>query len=414
MSAPEANEGRKPGTLMATGCGTAIATVCAFGLVQMQRTAPGIWSATAVLAAGAICLALSRVFGRLSSVVPSGAGLLAYVSRGLGRRAGIVIAVPYLLLTLFLVGVEATIAGALIHRLAPAVPAAAGALVFLAGTWAICRAGVQVGFRAQLAATAALVALLAGVSVWAVLHTHGAALAAPAPTAAGFATATGQALFLFMGFELLTAQAEHAEPRALAKGLTGSVVLLAGFYAVVALGVASLPPGDPLELLAHAEGPLLPLGVLICLLASFTSFNGALLGLSRFTAALAAQGALPRSLGRVAPPRLVPTNALNALLVLAVAATALVHWGRALEPAILAAAVAASLLYAGAAWVREGAPFAERHRPLARRVAGRALAVGLAALAAGVLAGAGIGALVLLAAAWALAGLFTLRLWRPA
>ncbi len=401
-------------TLTATGCGTAIASVCAFGVVQIQHTAPGVWSLLPVLAAGAICLALSRVFGRLSSVVPSGAGLLAYVSRGLGRRAGVLIAVPYLLLTLFLVGVEATIAGTLLHRLAPALPTAAGALAFLVGTWAFCRAGLQLGFKAQLAATVALVALLGGLSLWAVLHAGPATLLPAAPSAAGLALATGQALFLFMGFELLTAQAERTEPRTLSKSLTGTVALLVPFYALVALGVASLPPGDPFELLARAHGPLLPLGVVICLLASFTSFNGALLGLSRFTAALAAQGALPRSLGVAAPPRLVPKNALSALLALAIAATALVQWGRALEPAILAAAAAASLLYAGAAWVREGKPFAEDGRPLHKRLAGRGLAVGLAALAAGVLAGAGIGALVLLASAWALAGVFSLNLWRRA
>ncbi|MBL8953351.1 MAG: APC family permease [Myxococcaceae bacterium] len=404
----------RPATLIATGCGTAIATVCAFGLTQMQGHAPGVWSALAVVAAGALCLLLARIFGRLSTVVPSGAGLLAFVSRGLGRRAGIVIAVPYLLLTLFLVGVEATIAGTLVHRLAPVMPTAAGALVFLVGTWAFCRAGARIGFKAQLAATAALVTLLSGLAVWAIVRSHGLTLFAAPPSPLGFVAATGQALFLFMGFELLTAHAEQARPRAVDVGLTGTVALLVPFYALVALGVAALPAGDPFELLARAEGPLLPLGVLVCLLASFTSFNGALLGLSRFTAALAAQGALPRSLSKVAPPRLVPTNALNVLLVLAVAATALVHWGHALEPALLAAAVAAALLYAGAAWVREGAPFAEVGRSLVKRAAGRALAVSLVVLALGVLAGAGAGTLVLLGAAWAVAGLFSLRLWRPA
>jgi amino acid transporter len=206
--------------LVATGCGTAIACVCAIGLFQIEQTVGGLWSIAAVVIAGAICALLARVFSRLSTVIPSGAGLLAYLSRGLGRRAGLVVAIPYLLLTLFLVGVEATIVGTLLARVMPGLPPVVGSLGFLVGTWAFCRAGFQVGFKAQTIAAVALIAGLAGLAVFSIVEATGrgeltARMVTAVPSPAAFIAAIGTAVFLFMGFELVTSQAEHAAPRAI-------------------------------------------------------------------------------------------------------------------------------------------------------------------------------------------------------
>ena len=63
----------------------------------------------------------------------------------------------------------------------------------------------------------------------------GARLFPAGPSFPGFIAAVGQALFLFMGFELLTSQAENAPPAAIAKSLTGTVAVLTAFYALLAL-----------------------------------------------------------------------------------------------------------------------------------------------------------------------------------
>jgi APA family basic amino acid/polyamine antiporter len=398
---------RAPGTagLIATGCGTAIACVCAVGLAQIERAVGGIWSMAAVAVAGALCLALARVFARLSSVVPSGAGLLAYLSRGLGRRWGMLLTAPYLLLTLFLVGAEATIAGTLLQRLWPALPTAVGALLFLIGTWAFCRAGLKLGFRAQVIATLALVVALAAVSLASIAgaierHELAARMLVAAPSPGAFAAAVGQAVFLFMGFELLTSQAEHtSDARAIGRGLWGSVIALAIFYALVSAGLSCLTlkgaaDGSALvPQLAIAEQTgsraVVALTIVVCLLASFTSFNGALLALTRFTGALAAQGLVPRALAKVERSTQVPPRALAVLLALTIGFTAIVVFGRVIEPGIFAAAVAASILYAAAAWVRERPPFAAPGRATLRRRLGQGLALVLAALAPGVLLAAG-------------------------
>lgn len=415
---------RAPGTaaLLATGCGTAIASVCAIGLAQIEQLLGGIWSVAAVLTAGLCCAALARALGRLSAIVPSGAGLLAYLARGLGRRAGLVIAVPYLLLSLFLVGAEAIIVGVLLARLLP-IPVAAGALGFLFGTWALCRTGMRVGYRAQAIATWSLVAALSGISAAALAGAAQrgelcARLLPPAPSAGHFVAGVGQALFLFMGFELVTSHAEvAATPGAVRRALTLSVGVLASFYALVSLGFSAVGVDHAAvgyrfaPQLAIAERTLGPGGaalvIALSILASFTSWNGGLLALSRFTAALAAQGMLPRRLGKLEPRTLVARDALSALLGLGVVFTAVVGLTDALEPSILAAAVAAAFVYAAVLLVRERAPFVEPLRGRAARLVSPALALALGGLGVAVIVDAraarpGVLALLLLAygAAW--------------
>jgi amino acid transporter len=221
-----------PATLVATGCGTAIACVCAVGLLQIERHLGGLWSVAAVLVAALLCAALARALGRLGAVVPSGVGLLAYLSRGLGRRRAMWLMLPYVALVLALVAVEARIVGAVVARLLP-LPPLAGALAFLIGTWAVARAGVRPGLRAQAAATWTLMggfALLAAAAIMHAARDPGfvARLLPAAPSALAFAGGVGQALFLFMGFELVTTQTELVRaPGAIATALRRSVVVLA-------------------------------------------------------------------------------------------------------------------------------------------------------------------------------------------
>ncbi|HEY7311949.1 MAG TPA: APC family permease [Gemmataceae bacterium] len=350
--------------LLAVGCGTAASSVCAVGLFHIEGLLGGVWSVAAVLTAGLVCLMLARALGRLAEVVPSGAGLLAYLARGLGRSIGLLLVVPYVLLTLLLAGAEAVIVGLLLSRLVP-VPVPVGALLFLIVTWLLCRRGVRVSYRVQAAATWALVAGLGVVSLAAIYQAAQRGelltrLVPAAPNVGHFAAGVGQALFLFMGFELVTSQAEiAATPRSIDRALTGSVGVLAGFYSLVSLGFSCLPerlPGGSAALVPQLDladqaggGWVVVLIAGLSLLASFTSFHGALLALSRFTSALPAQGMLPRRFARIEPRTLMPRSALALLLALTLAATALVWFGEALRPSILAAAFAVAVVYAASA-----------------------------------------------------------------
>jgi amino acid transporter len=392
---------RPPGqaALVATGSGTAIACVCALGLVEIERKLGGLWSLAAVAAAALLCGALARVLGRLAHVVPSGVGLLAFLSRGLGRRRALALMLPYLLLVLALVAIEARIVGAVIARVVP-LPPTAGAITFLVATWAVARRGLRPGLRAQMWTSYLLIAGFALLAVIAVLHASAepgfvARLLPPAPAALVFIGGVGQALFLFMGFELVTTQIEVVRaPNAIASALVTSVWVLALFYGLLALGVSALAPAahgswlvPQLSLLPAAAGPIGAAGLgLLCLLASFSSWNGAMLTLSRLVYALAAQGLLPRSLAHVDARRMVPGRALAALLAVSILLTLALD-GRALVSAVLAgAAAAAALVWAAAVVVRERPPFAEpgrapHRRPLALALAALFVAFGLGALA---------------------------------
>lgn len=423
--------------LLATSCGTAVASVCALGLFAIESLVGGLWSLLAVLIAGGLCLLLARRVAHLYQVLPSGAGLLAQLSRALGRRAGLLLVVPYLTLTLLLVGAEATLCGLLLAAVLP-LPTPLWAALFLVGTWALCRAGVSLGQRAQALGTTALLLGLAVLSL--ALVGEAAAqgqlvqrLVRPAPSLGAMISAVGQALFLFMGFELVTFQAGGSEPVRVRRVLVLSVVLLAGFYALVSLGISCLPsrpaPAElqqnlvaPQLLLAQRGGPIAVAAVvLLSLLASYTSFNGALLTLSRFAYALASQGVLPRGLARLdAQGRAgtqVPRRALDCLLGFSLLATAALMWTRALLPAIVAAAACAAALYAGASLARERRPFVTASRGRGRALLGLALALVLIAFGLGALldvpGGSRATAASLVACAYAGSLYLSRRLGRP-
>ena len=384
-----------PVALLAAGCGTAVASVCALGLVQIQRSLPGPWAVAAVVTAGAACAVLARALGRLSEVVPSGAGLPAYLSRAFGRRVGLRLALPYLFLMIALAGIETRIVGTVLGA-ALDVPAWTCGLVFLLVTWGVCRAGVRPGYRAQVIATAALLSLLAAAALIAIAaallegRAPGPDLARPFSPSA-FLAAVGQAFFLFLGFELVASHVEVAgSARPIGLALRRSVAVLTAFYALLAAGFATLPVWEPSSWLtpqltmAEAAGGAAGVAAVTvaCLLASYTSFNGALLALSRLVQALSSQGVFPRLLARVDPGTLVPARALDVLVL--GAGTAALLCGRTATRLVLgAAAGAATLLYASALWARERAPYREPGRSSSARVLSGALAVALLLLGCG-------------------------------
>ena len=395
-------------TLLASGCGTAIAAVCASGIVVITQQVQGAWASLAIVCGGALAFALARCFAQLAEHIPGSSGLLAYLGRGLGRDAALIVALPYLLLSLFLVGAEASVVGLLLSRVLP-VPSLACAIGFVVCTWLLCRQGVTLSLRLQAMCTWALLAGLGACALAALAQAVASGhllprLAASPPTVDRFAAAVAQSLFLFMGFELITSQTGPVPARTLRHALQGSALVLTAFYALLALGflasdlphLATSSTLPQLQLAQQAAGgPAVLLITLLSLLASYTSFNGALLALSRLTAALANMGCVPRRLARLDGRSLLPRQAMFALLLFCIGSTLLIHAAGLLWAAIVAAAPTAALVYAAAVWTREGLPIDRAAdprgprpaspRPRWRRLLGYALAVVLCGLAVAVL-----------------------------
>jgi amino acid transporter len=419
--------------LTLTASGTAMASVCAVGLLQMEQLVGGLWSVLAIAIAGGLCVVIGIALGRLSSVVPSGAGLLAYFARALDRRIATLLMISYLFVMLLLVGVEAIIVGILLAELT-ALPTLAGALLFLLVTWLVCLRGIHVGYRSQAIATVALFTSLVALSIAAIAAAAargdvGPMLVPAPPSAVAMITAVGQAIFLMMGFELVTSHAEVAAPRAVGRALWLSVVVLVVFYSVLALGLASLttlPTLDPdhptvpqIALAAQAGHGAVMIGVVgICLLASFTSFNGALLGISLFSRALARQGVLPRWLSRVDPRTMTARPALHALFAVTTLFTLLTYALALYQAAILGAAIVTAGIYGAVLCARERPPFREPARRRTRAWLSLIVAAGFAGLGLGVFSDAGstrwtLAALLLVILGVAVFAALRIRLPRP-
>jgi amino acid transporter len=136
-------------------------------------------------------------------------------------------------------------------------------------------------------------------------------------------------------------------------------VVLTAFYMLLGLALGDLRGADELlpqlALARQAGAPGVAAVVGLSLLASFTSFNGALLGLGRFVAALGREGLLPRKLGRIDGRTLVPRAALDTLLVAVLGSAAVI--GRFLPPLLFTSALVAASLYAACALASRRPPF---------------------------------------------------------
>lgn len=421
-------------TLNAVGSGTAMASVCVIGLLQMQQLVGGIWSLVAVGIAACLCSIVAAALARMAQKLPTGAGLLAYTAKALGRRFAVLLIVSYMLLLLFMVGVEALVIGIMIAHVTP-VPALVGALAFVFVTWVICRRGINLGYRIQTLATVSLFICLVTLSMLAVVSAAidgnlDSKLLTSSPSIAAMGAAVGQAVFLFMGFELVTSHAEVASSANVSRALRLSVLTLTVFYGVVSLGMSCLEElpaltGDnlvvpQLALADNANHPaVMPITVVVCLMASFSSFNGALLGIALFTRALARQGALPKRLSKVDPKTMTATTALNAILCASVMFTIAVHLLSIYQAAILTAAVVAAFVYGAACWTREQKPFREPNRPGWMRIVGALFALVFIGLGSGVIIDAGdarwpVLALLATAIGAATVAMFRIRLPRSA
>lgn len=398
-------------TLLAVGTGSAIASICVLGIVAVQHSAPGIWSVVAIAAAFVICRVLAGVFAELVRVVPSGAGMFAFTARAWGPAAGMFFIAPYVTLMIFLGATESLIVGHLLHKTLT-LPATWIALAFLTISWLICVMGFRLGFGVQALATGLLVM---GILVWcawvfwqvdtrsdwALVATR---LWVAPPTLAASASAVGQALFLFMGFELVILHVESTRAARIAWALKATLVLLAVVYAIalIALNLSgsgnnivwgageflpsfNAPPGSETRTSTYAA-------IALCLLASITSLNGSFMGLSRLVAAMGSQGVLPRAFAVIHLPSRAPRRALGALLSACGFCVVVIDYFNIYRAVILAAAFAASSLYALALLNRERPPFRQvREGPMSRT---RAIEFATNRVMVALLAGIGVGVLV--------------------
>ncbi len=333
--------------LTSVAVGMALSSSC-YSLIADSLTGVSLaeWLAAFVLAFGVV-LVVAGAIAELASRFPGAIGVRTILAGTLGPRVGLFASYLYLLVIPAVASVESYCLVRLIDAVGLGISGGhAVALVFVTLLAVNCL-GYALSLRAQFVMTVLLVVASLGVSsgpaspvaARAVLE-HGTRLGSVASTSI-------IVIFLFMGFEWVTASGRRKEEyrRDMPLAMFVALGVLAVVYLAFAWSYWLLRPGVPASaLLAYCVGRFGSLGRWLALtigsFAAASTLNAGLLGGARMLYVLAREGALPSVLSRVWVRRGTPVVALASLcLVSGIAAYVGTITGAALELAVLAAVV---------------------------------------------------------------------------
>ncbi|GCB43767.1 APC family permease [Streptomyces sp. NL15-2K] len=357
VTAAGADSSLRSGTLRA-GDITFLVVSAAAPLTVMAGVAPfaillgGIGAPSGYLIAGAVLVLFAAGFTTMSRYVGNGGAFYAYVTRGLGRPAGVGSAALALLsynaMQIGMYGLLATtVRDALQALWGVGVPWPVAALVGVAAVWFAGYRSIDFGARVLgvlLVAEAGILVVLAG-GVLADGGAQGIHFDSFTPGNA-FTPGTGALLAFafaaFVGFEstaIYRSEARRPE-RTIPRATYAAVGFLGLFYAFVvwivvqafgARGVMAAAAEDPAALFFTATtryvggwaADVMHVLIVTSVFAALLAFHNAI---NRYTHALAHEGVLPAALGRVHPRHRSPhiagilQTALAALVVLGFAA----------------------------------------------------------------------------------------------
>lgn len=290
----------------------------------------GVW-----LVGGALSLAGAFVYAELGTLLPRAGGEYAYLSRAFGPATAF--AAGWVLLAGIFAASIASIAAGLVRYQAPALlgidadatllpgvtTGGALACVVILALTALNAAGVKPSARAQTALTVVPVTLLVALALYAFATApHATALAPAAPAeGGGLVAALLQVFFAYAGWNAVAYVGGEVKdpartlPRALIGGtalVTALYLLLAGAFVLV-LGLGGLR-GAPeagsatvRTLFGDEAGTGMAALIVVALLGTI---NATVLGGARIAFAVAEDGVLPASLGRLSARTHVPSRAL--------------------------------------------------------------------------------------------------------
>jgi amino acid transporter len=334
------------------GAGYAFATLSIVADVQVASLMPGSTGWMAVAVAGLVCLLASASVAELSAMFPSSAGVRLYLQKAFGERFATTMSAAYIFTVIAASGAEAYVFGSVFEALIPQGPPV---WVYMMAAFTVVGVinyrGIELSAGFQTALSLIMFVFLLGVSL-AALAQFGARLEnwydpfASNATAEGLISAVAVAIFLFAGFEWVTALAEETEdPRVIPRGMAGSVMLLGVVYGLLNLALVSAVPKEVLSgakpwldgvnygarphviFIKVVFGPYVALGLVaagaLSFLASMTSFNAGILTTSRFLYAMSRDRTMPRVLSRIHPEYFTPAVAVITLTVVALVSSML-------------------------------------------------------------------------------------------
>ena len=201
-------------------------------------------------------------YAQMSAAVPHAGSVFAYVTQGIGRRAGFLAGWLAMLDYLLIPSVAYLFSGIALHALMPTVPAWAFTVLAFAITTALNLAGVGVAARAGtivvIAELVVLAVFVAGALV--VLASHGPARpwAAPFTGTAGvdsfaIAGAISGAVLSFLGFDALASFAEETagDPRQIGSAILFCLAAAGLLFVIQSYLAGVLSTVDPADLAAR-------------------------------------------------------------------------------------------------------------------------------------------------------------------
>jgi amino acid transporter len=333
------------------GAGFAFATMSIIADVQVADLMPGNTGWIAVVVAALFCLLASFCFSELSGMFPTSAGVRVYIQQAFNEKLAIPLSAAYIFAVVAASGAEAFVFGSVFVALIPSGPSIWFYIVSAFTVVGIINYfGIELSSGVQNVLSLIMFVFLVCVSL-AALYQFGLRFDNwynPVGNGAeGFITAIALAVFLFAGFEWVTALSEETrEQSVISRGMIGSILILCFVYALLNMALVSAVPREVLMgrvawtdginygtrphvvFLKVVFGSYEIIGLvgagLLSFLASMTSFNAGIMTTSRFLYAMSRDKTMPRYLSRIHMEYFTPYAAILTLCAVALISSALI------------------------------------------------------------------------------------------
>ncbi|MEQ8966235.1 MAG: APC family permease [Azospirillaceae bacterium] len=317
------------GIALATSCYAVLAVIIGFG--------SPLASVAGIAGAALLCLVAASAIGEVASAYPSSPGLNTYLAGAFGPRPAMTVFFCYLFAIVCVAGLEIHVLSGIVAHYVPAADPRLVGLGFIAFVTAFFLRGMTMPRRIQMVAASVLITVIAGLSALVLAGAAGRVPAEPAPPAEFGAVDPGtiglifgMSVFLFVGFEWVTplGRSRAAYRGRIARAMRIAILVLAANYLLFVLAFSGLPVAaddsgavlpqiaalDPIY--GRAVGPVV---IALAALATWTSFNVALMGGSMLLYMVAREGTLPRPLTRISAETGAPLGAIATIAGLSAA-----------------------------------------------------------------------------------------------
>src|SRR5258708_682573 len=302
---------------------------------------------------------LSSAIAELASMYPSAPGVRTYLKVALPPRTSLFLVYLYLMFMIMVAGIESYLFAQVVRKLFPGIPPMVLVLSLLTATVIVNLLGLELPRGVQMFTTATLIVsvLVLGItgagSHLGNLHWNSGVFSDHPFSQIG--NAMGAAVYLFIGFEWVTMMGFSAKAYERRIPISMPLAILPNIVAYCIFSLA-LATRLPVAAITDSAIPQLPyfvqvfgprgsvVGLVLSILAIISCFNAGVMGGSRLIYALAREGSLPKSWGKMSLNTGAPIGGVLVLGTLASIASVVIVKYKLEE---IAAVVRTSVLFFG-------------------------------------------------------------------